>query len=81
MFAGWARKLKALVSEEAGDNTETENQLWTRIHADYLSLLTPGPFQRAVAAGEVEIVREMLARGEDPNELDGPATGSSWLAA
>ena len=57
MFAGWARKLKALVSEEAGDNTETENQLWTRIHADYLSLLTPGPFQRAVAGGDVELAR------------------------
>ena len=27
---------------------------------------------RAVIDGEVEIVREMLARGEDPNELDAP---------
>ena len=30
----------------------------------------PGPFQQAVATGKVEIVREMLAAGEDPNQLD-----------
>ena len=67
MFSGWVNKLKAWVSGEAGDYD------WDEAHAKYLSFLTPGPFQRAVAGGDVELVREMLARGEDPNELDGPA--------
>ena len=70
MFAGWVRtgvvKLKAWVSGEAGEYD------WDEAHAKYLSFLTPGPFQRAVAGGDVELVREMLARGEDPNELDAP---------
>ena len=67
MFSGWVDKLKAWVSGEAGEYD------WDEAHAKYLSFLTPGPFQRAVAGGDVELVREMLARGEDPNELDGPA--------
>ena len=66
----WVRtgldKLKAWVSGEAGEYD------WDEAHAKYLSFLTPGPFQRAVAGGDVELVREMLARGEDPNELDAP---------
>ena len=37
--------------------------------AGYSSVM-PGPFQQAVATGKVEIVREMLAAGEDPNQLD-----------
>ena len=46
----WVRtgldKLKAWVSGEAGEYD------WDEAHAKYLSFLTPGPFQRAVAAGE-----------------------------
>ena len=64
MFSGWVDKLKAWVSGEAGEYD------WDEAHAKYLSFLTPGPFQRAVAGGDVELVREMLARGEDPNQLD-----------
>ena len=64
----WVRtgldKLKAWVSGEPGDYD------WDEAHAKYLSFLTPGPFQRAVAGGDVELVREMLAAGEDPNQLD-----------
>ena len=64
----WVRtgldKLKAWVSGEAGEYD------WDEAHAKYLSFLTPGPFQRAVAGGDVELVREMLAAGEDPNQLD-----------
>ena len=56
----WVRtgldKLKAWVSGEAGEYD------WDEAHAKYLSFLTPGPFQRAVAGGDVELVREMLAR-------------------
>ena len=58
----WVRtgldKLKAWVSGEAGEYD------WDEAHAKYLSFLTPGPFQRAVAGGDVELVREMLARGD-----------------
>ena len=58
MLGGWVRtgldKLKAWVSGEAGDYD------WDEAHAKYLSFLTPGPFQRAVAGGDVELVREML---------------------
>ena len=64
MFSGWVNKLKAWVSGEAVEYD------WDEAHAKYLSFLTPGPFQQAVAAGNVELVREMLARGEDPNQLD-----------
>ena len=42
-------KLKAWVSGEAGEYD------WDEAHAKYLSLLTPGPFQRAVAGGDVEL--------------------------
>ena len=63
----WVRtgldKLKAWVSGEAGEYD------WDEAHAKYLSYLTPGPFQRAVAGGDVELVRVLLARGADPNEL------------
>ena len=31
---------------------------------------TPGPLQQAVGAGDVELVRDLLAAGEDPNKLD-----------
>ena len=64
MFSGWVNKLKSWVSGEAGEYD------WDEAHAKYLSFLTPGPFQRAVAGGDVELVREMLASGEDPNQLD-----------
>jgi len=64
MFSGWVDKLKTWVSGEPGDYD------WDEAHAKYLSYLTPGPFHRAVAGGDVELVREMLARGEDPNQLD-----------
>ena len=64
MFSGWVNKLKAWVSGEAGEYD------WEEAHAKYLCFLTPGPFQRAVAGGDVELVREMLASGEDPNQLD-----------
>ena len=54
----WVRtgldKLTSWVSGEAGDYD------WEEAHAKYLSFLTPGPFQRAVAGGDVELVREML---------------------
>ena len=63
MFSGWVDKLKAWVSGEAGEYD------WDEAHAKYLSFLTPGPFQRAVAAGEVEIVREMLARGKKAHRM------------
>ena len=43
-------KLKAWVSGEAGEYD------WDEAHAKYLSFLTPGPFQRAVAGGDVELV-------------------------
>ena len=51
----WVRtgldKLKAWVSGEAGEYD------WDEAHAKYLSFLTPGPFQRAVAGGDVELAR------------------------
>ena len=54
MFGDWVRtgldKLKAWVSGEAGDDLDYEVIL-----AKYLSFLTPGPFQQAVAAGNVEL--------------------------
>ena len=31
---------------------------------------TPGPLQQAAGAGDVELVRDLLAAGEDPNKLD-----------
>ena len=49
----WVRtgldKLKAWVSGDAGEYD------WDEAHAKYLSFLTPGPFQRAVAGGDVEL--------------------------
>ena len=32
---------------------------------------TPGPLQQAAGAGDVELVRDLLAAGEDPNKLHG----------
>ena len=49
MFSGWVDKLKTWVSGEPGDYD------WDEAHAKYLSFLTPGPFQRAVAGGDVEL--------------------------
>ena len=58
MFSGWVDKLKAWVSGEAGEYD------WDEAHAKYLSFLTPGPFQRAVAGGDVELVRRLLLAAE-----------------
>ena len=55
MFSGWVNKLKSWVSGVAGEYD------WDEAHAKYLSFLTPGPFQRAVAGGDVELVRSTPA--------------------
>ena len=38
---------------------------------------TPGPLQQAAGAGDVELVRDLLAAGEDPNKL-GAEIPNTW---
>ena len=54
-----------------------EAQVWQAWQAQALVPMTqgvvsrtPGPLQQAVGAGAVELVRDLLAAGEDPNKLD-----------
>ena len=56
--------------QQAREFLEAQRHELQLFAADFLAPREPGPFQRAVAGGEVDLVREMLAAGEDPNRLD-----------
>ena len=65
---------QAILADQRGiimhEFLEDQARLFDNEGDGIVAVHTPGPFQRAVAGGDVELVRDMLAAGEDPNRLD-----------